>query len=180
MEITEYNLLSKCNKNCQCSTSYIEPICGKNGITYFSPCFAGCKEYEVDEEVLLPGQTLKKVTYSLLIALCYHGKCLSLVDVKNYYKSCDCIIEDLISNYSTRSNNEQKKSSKYMAESGLCSFNCQTLVPFLFFLFLITLLTALNQMPMLMVTLRSVSEIERPFALGVQLVLMRLLGNFSF
>ena len=34
-------------------------------------------------------------------------------------------------------------------------------------------------MPMLMVTLRSVSEIERPFALGLQLVIMRLLGNLN-
>ena len=31
-------------------------------------------------------------------------------------------------------------------------------------------------MPMLMVTLRSVKEIERPFALGLQLVIMRLLA----
>ncbi len=29
-------------------------------------------------------------------------------------------------------------------------------------------------MPMLMVTLRSVTEIERPFALGLQLVILRL------
>ena len=31
-------------------------------------------------------------------------------------------------------------------------------------------------MPMIMVTLRSVTDIERPFALGLQLVIMRLLG----
>ncbi len=62
------------------------------------------------------------------------------------------------------------------AESGLCSFNCNALMPFLIMLFFITLLTALNQMPMLMVTLRSVKEIERPFALGLQLVIMRLLA----
>lgn len=63
------------------------------------------------------------------------------------------------------------------AHPGICkSNNCVTLAPFLIFLFVITLLTAINQMPMLMVTLRSVKEIEKPFALGLQLVLMRLLG----
>ncbi len=34
-------------------------------------------------------------------------------------------------------------------------------------------------MPMLMVTLRCVKEIEKPFALGFQLLLMRLLGKFE-
>ena len=63
------------------------------------------------------------------------------------------------------------------AQPGICkSNNCATLAPFLILLFFITLLTAINQMPMLMVTLRSVKEIEKPFALGLQLVLMRLLG----
>lgn len=51
------------------------------------------------------------------------------------------------------------------------------LAPFLIVLFVITLLTAINQMPMLMVTLRSVNEIEKPFALGLQLVILRLLGS---
>lgn len=65
-----------------------------------------------------------------------------------------------------------------VARSGACALDrpCRTLLPFLVILFFITLLTALNQMPMLMVTLRSVTEIERAFALGLQLVIMRLLA----
>lgn len=62
------------------------------------------------------------------------------------------------------------------AQSGVCPMDCNTLAPFLFLLFIITLLTSLNQMPMLMVTLRSVTQIERPFALGLQLVILRLLA----
>ena len=62
------------------------------------------------------------------------------------------------------------------ARSGFCESSCNTLLPFMVLLFIITLCTSVNQMPMIMVTLRSVSDIERPFALGMQLVIMRFLG----
>ncbi|XP_077026360.1 solute carrier organic anion transporter family member 1B3-like [Tamandua tetradactyla] len=35
--------LSYCNSDCNCDESQWEPICGDNGITYISPCLAGCK-----------------------------------------------------------------------------------------------------------------------------------------
>ena len=32
-----------CEKNCDCSSELMhQPICGSNGITYLSPCTAGC------------------------------------------------------------------------------------------------------------------------------------------
>ncbi|KAM6216299.1 solute carrier organic anion transporter family member 1B3-like [Rhynchocyon petersi] len=34
--------LSSCNINCNCDKSQWEPVCGENGITYVSPCLAGC------------------------------------------------------------------------------------------------------------------------------------------
>ncbi|RWS08847.1 solute carrier organic anion transporter family member 5A1-like protein [Dinothrombium tinctorium] len=39
----QVNLTADCNMGCGCSPNDIEPICGENGITYFSPCHAGCK-----------------------------------------------------------------------------------------------------------------------------------------
>ncbi|XP_073733995.1 solute carrier organic anion transporter family member 1B3 [Callorhinus ursinus] len=35
--------LSYCNSDCNCDENHWEPVCGDNGITYMSPCLAGCK-----------------------------------------------------------------------------------------------------------------------------------------
>uniref|UniRef100_A0A8C8SVB4 Solute carrier organic anion transporter family member n=1 Tax=Pelusios castaneus TaxID=367368 RepID=A0A8C8SVB4_9SAUR len=39
----ETTLLADCNSDCNCSVKVWNPICGENGITYVSPCLAGCK-----------------------------------------------------------------------------------------------------------------------------------------
>jgi len=33
---------SACINNCNCYTASVSPVCGSNGITYLSACFAGC------------------------------------------------------------------------------------------------------------------------------------------
>ncbi|KAF4518205.1 hypothetical protein B566_EDAN005930 [Ephemera danica] len=38
----QVNLTAACNFGCECLTSDVEPVCGNNGLTYFSPCHAGC------------------------------------------------------------------------------------------------------------------------------------------
>ncbi|MEE6477380.1 hypothetical protein FKM82_011493 [Ascaphus truei] len=35
-------LFSSCNSDCRCSPKQWDPVCGGNGITYMSACFAGC------------------------------------------------------------------------------------------------------------------------------------------
>ena len=37
------NLTAPCNAGCNCFQSYYYPVCGGDGVQYFSPCFAGCK-----------------------------------------------------------------------------------------------------------------------------------------
>ncbi|XP_075398785.1 solute carrier organic anion transporter family member 6A1 [Tenrec ecaudatus] len=38
------NLTAPCNSHCSCSASFYSPVCGRDNIEYFSPCFAGCLE----------------------------------------------------------------------------------------------------------------------------------------
>ncbi|KAL2102534.1 hypothetical protein ACEWY4_001702 [Coilia grayii] len=36
------SLLSECNRRCSCAAEEWDPVCSQNGITYVSPCLAGC------------------------------------------------------------------------------------------------------------------------------------------
>uniref|UniRef100_A0A8C8B5M2 Solute carrier organic anion transporter family member n=1 Tax=Otus sunia TaxID=257818 RepID=A0A8C8B5M2_9STRI len=42
---TLYNLTAPCNANCRCSRSMYYPVCGRDEVQYFSPCFAGCASH---------------------------------------------------------------------------------------------------------------------------------------
>ncbi|XP_064591978.1 solute carrier organic anion transporter family member 4C1 isoform X3 [Zonotrichia leucophrys gambelii] len=42
---TLYNLTAPCNANCRCLRSVYYPVCGSDEVQYFSPCFAGCASY---------------------------------------------------------------------------------------------------------------------------------------
>uniref|UniRef100_UPI0037E7D929 solute carrier organic anion transporter family member 1C1-like n=1 Tax=Semicossyphus pulcher TaxID=241346 RepID=UPI0037E7D929 len=39
----QQTLLSQCNMGCSCSMKHWDPVCAYNGITYASPCLAGCQ-----------------------------------------------------------------------------------------------------------------------------------------
>ncbi|RWS11071.1 Solute carrier organic anion transporter family member 5A1-like protein [Dinothrombium tinctorium] len=45
------NLEQPCNKECDCSTKVFNPVCDMaNSTNYFSPCFAGCTEFNVTKK----------------------------------------------------------------------------------------------------------------------------------
>ncbi|EDV98916.1 GH13583 [Drosophila grimshawi] len=44
-----WELEAPCNVNCGCSRGNYDPICGADGVIYYSPCFAGCgQEQQLD------------------------------------------------------------------------------------------------------------------------------------
>ncbi|KRX65228.1 Protein argonaute-2 [Trichinella sp. T9] len=147
----------QCNVNCSCSLQGIQPICGIDGITYLSPCFAGCKAS----------------------AITTGGKRPSIVGTVDRlyrtYSNCSCILSNLNITVNVH-NTSNAVASSIQAWYGLCPSNCRMLVPFLVLLFIVTLTAANNQMPLVMITLRAVSEEEKAFALGLQVVMLRLLS----
>jgi hypothetical protein len=41
------NLTASCNFGCECDMNDVQPVCGSNGLTYFSPCHAGCSQSSI-------------------------------------------------------------------------------------------------------------------------------------
>ncbi|XP_054944178.1 solute carrier organic anion transporter family member 3A1 isoform X6 [Physeter macrocephalus] len=61
---------SSCNKNCECQTDSFTPVCGADGITYLSACFAGCNSTNLTSCACLTTVPPENATV-------VHGKCPS-------------------------------------------------------------------------------------------------------
>ncbi|ELT88560.1 hypothetical protein CAPTEDRAFT_147857 [Capitella teleta] len=49
LELDEEAIVHECNARCHCTTSDYEPLCGHDGVEYFSPCHAECSNItEID------------------------------------------------------------------------------------------------------------------------------------
>ncbi|NXF10219.1 SO4C1 protein, partial [Smithornis capensis] len=132
------NLTAPCNANCHCLRSMYYPVCGRDEVQYFSPCFAGCTAYLLN-------------------------------DMKKTYHNCSCIGKRKRENYS--------ENFFYEAVPGKCVTQCKFLPLFLTFFFFAVVFTFMSVTPTTVAILRCVPDKQRSFALGVQLVFLRLLGT---
>ncbi|XP_023293331.2 solute carrier organic anion transporter family member 4C1 isoform X2 [Lucilia cuprina] len=153
LEPFQVNLTAACNFGCECLTSDVEPVCGNNGLTYFSPCHAGCTAFSSSS--------------NYTNCACVHANISSSI----YLGAGGSHAQALNAN-----ENFAEVTVVPVATAGPCANPCRNIYPFLILLFFMTFIVAATQMPLLMIVLRSVSEEERSFALGMQFVIFRLFG----
>ncbi|XP_043834592.1 solute carrier organic anion transporter family member 4C1-like [Dromiciops gliroides] len=133
------NLTAPCNVNCNCLGSFYYPVCGRDGVQYFSPCIAGCKNSVPQSQP------------------------------KAYY-NCSCIGR-------TKEIMSSAGSMSFEAKAGKCETHCTNLPIFLGFFFVTVVFTFMAGTPITVAILRCVNNYQRSLALGVQFVLVRLLGT---
>ncbi|XP_006872380.1 PREDICTED: solute carrier organic anion transporter family member 6A1-like [Chrysochloris asiatica] len=132
------NLTAPCNAQCECSTSYYSPICGRDDIEYFSPCFAGCKISKAFE-------------------------------LQKFYYNCSCVTKGLLS--------QDEEGDFSDAELRKCDSNCYKLPLFIAFIFATIVFASFSSMPIIVAILRIAAEKQRPLALGIAFMIMRIFGT---
>ncbi|XP_042212018.1 solute carrier organic anion transporter family member 4A1-like isoform X2 [Homarus americanus] len=145
------NLTSDCNSKCGCRDMAYDPICGTNNVTYFSPCHAGCTGME-------KGQDGLKV-----------------------FTKCECVLR-LASPAHTPTPSispgmGDARLARDSALRGKCPAPCSFMPIFLVIFFVVMILTFIISLPALTGTLRCVPDTHRSFALGLQWIVVRLLGT---
>ena len=43
LDPSEQDVVHPCNVDCNCTTASYDPVCGHDGVEYFTPCHGGCQ-----------------------------------------------------------------------------------------------------------------------------------------
>ena len=60
---------AQCISHCNCFDSTISPVCGSNGVTYLSSCFAGCTSRNSQEPAGRSGSSIIQVSATLVTVI---------------------------------------------------------------------------------------------------------------
>lgn len=164
-------LISACNAACRCEGVAYDPVCGADNVLYYSPCHAGCTKE-------------------------------AMLDTSRVYSDCACVnayntvpLDSPLERrrrrrYTTPGEDPEEdgeegafrdrsgaEAVEYDAINEPCTSTCDLLWLFLVMVFFTMLFTFAVTMPALSGTLRCVLEEQRSFALGIQWMMVRLLGT---
>lgn len=172
------SLHSTCNNKCLCTEKDYKPICGSDGITYHSPCLAGCT-------VILMGAD----------KLPYFGNCSCITPQlksrsTNQTVFMPSINTNMMRNISTNRMSQKdvmkmkmmmmKKMDQSLvnrATFGKCDRGCKNFFLFVVIICVAIIISFLSGTPHKIMVLRCVPDNQRSFALGAQFLIMR---SFSF
>ncbi|XP_055870859.1 solute carrier organic anion transporter family member 4A1-like [Biomphalaria glabrata] len=144
---------SSCNQGCGCHEEEYFPMCGRDNVLYFSPCYAGCtglREFKDSKDKETSKQDLKESMETY-----YNCRCV------NYNLTDDDIVQGMT----------------YMGVFGKCEYSCKWLTTFLFLFTFMIVFVFITSMPSLTATLRCVPDHQRSFGLGIQWIVARCLGS---
>lgn len=127
----QVNLTAACNFGCECHMTDVEPVCGNNGLTYFSPCHAGCTAFSSSSNYT-------------------NCACVQSNQPTNVYKG----VGGSQAQASIANQDYAEVTVVPVASAGPCMSPCRTIYPFLILLFFMTFIVASTQMPLLMIVLR--------------------------
>ncbi|XP_033124920.1 solute carrier organic anion transporter family member 5A1-like isoform X2 [Anneissia japonica] len=136
-----------------------QQFAGVSHSTNTSSCFVNCGCHDKDYQ---PVCGVDAVTYfSPCHAGCSNHRYDKELD-KELFTQCTCITHN--------------DDVTWDARDGKCDSTCDKLPIFMSLVIVIVFVTAISQIPLLMATLRSVYGRDRPFALGIQFVFLRVLA----
>ncbi|ELU08733.1 hypothetical protein CAPTEDRAFT_112999, partial [Capitella teleta] len=131
-----------CNLGCTCDPEEFIPVCGSDGLNYYSPCLAGCQHDQAANT-----SSLTKV--GSIFFTSYHGyqPCpallyifpviLSIASIPQLYTDCLCI-----------------SNGTGTAVSGECPMGCPMMVPYVVIYCVATFITSMSFVPMLTTIIR--------------------------